>query len=185
MHTVTFDTLKFANTLKNAGVDIRQAEAEAQALSEALGSGIDRLATKNDLELLRSSVRADMNNLQVATKADMANLKTQTQASIEGFRSEVKADMANLKTQTQASIEGFRSEVKADMASLRSELKADIADLRAETKADSASLRADIECFKVSTDKKFVDLELRMTLKFGAMLAVAVSILIAVLKVPT
>jgi hypothetical protein len=135
MHTVTFDTLKFANTLKNAGVDIRQAEAQAQALSEALGSGIDRLATKNDLELLRSAVRADMNNLQVATKADMASLR------------------------------------------------ADFDSLRMETKADSASLKADIECFKVSTDKKFVDLELRMTLKFGAMLAVAVSVLIAVLKV--
>ena len=36
MTTATFDTLKFANRLKVAGVPDKQAEAEAEALSEAL-----------------------------------------------------------------------------------------------------------------------------------------------------
>ena len=36
MATITFDTLKFANTLKRAGVPPAQAEAEATALSEVL-----------------------------------------------------------------------------------------------------------------------------------------------------
>ena len=38
MATITFDTLKFANTLKRAGVPPAQAEAEAEAtaLSEVL-----------------------------------------------------------------------------------------------------------------------------------------------------
>ena len=34
MATITFDALKFANTLKEAGVPAAQAEAEATALSE-------------------------------------------------------------------------------------------------------------------------------------------------------
>lgn len=36
MGTITFDTLKFANILKEAGVPPAQAEAEATALSEVL-----------------------------------------------------------------------------------------------------------------------------------------------------
>lgn len=49
MTTLTFDTLKFANRLKAAGVPDKQAEAEA--LAEALGESIKAsdLANKNDL----------------------------------------------------------------------------------------------------------------------------------------
>ena len=38
MATITFDTLKFANALKEAGVPAAQAEAEAMALSEVAGN---------------------------------------------------------------------------------------------------------------------------------------------------
>jgi hypothetical protein len=47
MATISFDTLKFADTLKQAGVPAAQAEAEARAVAAAIGE-ID-VATKNDL----------------------------------------------------------------------------------------------------------------------------------------
>ena len=50
MSTVTFDTLKFANTLKEAGVPPAQAEAEARAIVAAIGE-ID-VATRSDLREL-------------------------------------------------------------------------------------------------------------------------------------
>jgi hypothetical protein len=49
MVTVTFDTLKFANKLKAAGVPPEQAEAEAAVLSEVLEANLRELATKEDL----------------------------------------------------------------------------------------------------------------------------------------
>ena len=49
MATVTFDTLKFANKLKAAGVPSEQAEAEAAVLSEVLEVNLKELATKEDL----------------------------------------------------------------------------------------------------------------------------------------
>lgn len=49
MAAVTFDTLKFANKLKSAGVPDKQAEAEAEALSEALEVNLKELATKEYL----------------------------------------------------------------------------------------------------------------------------------------
>jgi len=59
---VTFDTLKFADTLKAAGVPAPQAEAEARAVADAFGE-ID-VATKRDVPELRAAVSADMDGLR-------------------------------------------------------------------------------------------------------------------------
>jgi hypothetical protein len=50
MAAITFDTLKFANKLKSAGVPDKQAEAEAEALSEALEVNLKELVTKEYLD---------------------------------------------------------------------------------------------------------------------------------------
>ncbi len=51
MTTLTFDTLKFANRLKSAGVPAAQAEAEAEALAEVMTEAVKAsdLVNKNDL----------------------------------------------------------------------------------------------------------------------------------------
>jgi hypothetical protein len=54
MAAITFDTLKYANKLKSAGVPDKQAEAEAEALSEALEINLKELATK---EYLKTELR--------------------------------------------------------------------------------------------------------------------------------
>jgi hypothetical protein len=50
MSAITFDTLKYANKLKSAGVPDKQAEAEAEALSEALEVNLKVLVTKEYLD---------------------------------------------------------------------------------------------------------------------------------------
>ena len=50
MAAITFDTLKFANKLKSAGVPDKQAEAEAEALSEVLEVNLKELVTKEYLD---------------------------------------------------------------------------------------------------------------------------------------
>jgi hypothetical protein len=56
MSALTFDTLKYANTLKAAGVSQAQAEAQAAALSEVMEVNLKELATKGDLILLRQEL---------------------------------------------------------------------------------------------------------------------------------
>ncbi len=51
MTTITFDTLKFANKLKSAGVPDKQAEAEAEAISEVLEVNLKDLVTKEYLDV--------------------------------------------------------------------------------------------------------------------------------------
>jgi len=50
MIAITFDTLKYANTLKAAGIKPDQAEAQAKALADVLEVNLKDLATKGDLE---------------------------------------------------------------------------------------------------------------------------------------
>ena len=56
MATITFDTLKFANTLKDAGVP----PAQAVALSEVLEVNLKELVTKDDLHREIESLRREM-----------------------------------------------------------------------------------------------------------------------------
>jgi hypothetical protein len=60
MTTVTFDTLKYAEALKTAGVP----DAQAEALAEALRQGGQDLPTKADIAELKAELRADIAKLQ-------------------------------------------------------------------------------------------------------------------------
>ena len=70
MTTVTFDTLKYAEALKTAGVPDAQAKAQAEALADALRQGGQDLATKADV----AELKADITELRITT-ADIAELK--------------------------------------------------------------------------------------------------------------
>jgi predicted lipoprotein len=64
MAAITFDTLKFANTLKAAGVLPAQAEAEAAALSEVFEINFKELVTKEDLKHEVELLRRDMHDME-------------------------------------------------------------------------------------------------------------------------
>ena len=57
----SFDTLKYANTLKAAGVPDKQAEAQAAVLADALAVNFKDLVTKDELKQAVDLLRADMN----------------------------------------------------------------------------------------------------------------------------
>ena len=61
MTAPTFDTLKYANTLKAAGLPDKQAEAQAAVLAGALAVNFKDLAAKDDLKQAIGLLRADIN----------------------------------------------------------------------------------------------------------------------------
>ena len=75
MTVAAFDTLKYANTLKAAGVPEKQAEAQATILADALSFNLRDLVTKDDLKQAIDLLRADMNLLRADTNANFALLK--------------------------------------------------------------------------------------------------------------
>ncbi len=61
MSTVAFDTLAYANRLKEAGVPPEQAEAHVAAQAEFLTQHIlSEVATKDDLRTLKSDLKGEM-----------------------------------------------------------------------------------------------------------------------------
>jgi hypothetical protein len=76
MATITFDTLKFVERPKAAGVPDEQAKAEVEALAEALSEtiAIRELATKSDLESLKADLVKWMAGLLLAQAAVVATL---------------------------------------------------------------------------------------------------------------
>lgn len=57
MSTITFDTLKFANRLKNAGLTDEQAQVFAEAQKDVFSEALDTtLATKLDVMRLESKL---------------------------------------------------------------------------------------------------------------------------------
>lgn len=64
MATLTFDTLKFANRLKAAGVPNEHAEAEASALAEVFETHSGQLVTRDDLKALEDRLDAKLIQLE-------------------------------------------------------------------------------------------------------------------------
>ena len=60
MTAITFDTLAYVKTLREAGIEEKQAEAQATALAAVLKSGVTDLAMKQDMELLRAELKKDL-----------------------------------------------------------------------------------------------------------------------------
>jgi hypothetical protein len=58
MATITFDTLKFAATLKAAGIPADQADAQARAMAEVFTS--TDVVTKDDLKNALLELKVDM-----------------------------------------------------------------------------------------------------------------------------
>ena len=62
MNAIAFDTLAYFKRLRAAGVEPRQAEAQAEALSSAIG---DSLATSEELRAVEANLRAEIRESQV------------------------------------------------------------------------------------------------------------------------
>ena len=65
MSTLTFDTLRYAERLRTAGVPEQQAKAEAEALRDVLAEAMDSsLATKADLMEVKADLRLEMTGIR-------------------------------------------------------------------------------------------------------------------------
>ena len=58
----TFDTLKFADTLKAGGVPPAQAEAQARAMADVIQVNLRDLVTKDDLDRSISGLKRDLSD---------------------------------------------------------------------------------------------------------------------------
>ncbi len=82
MATITFDTLKFANKLKSAGVADKHAEAEAEAIAEVIQLNFRDSVTKEDL-------RRELKELEMRFDAKLVGEITRLGGKLTQLREEI------------------------------------------------------------------------------------------------
>ncbi|WP_130472890.1 coiled-coil domain-containing protein [Candidatus Magnetaquicoccus inordinatus] len=75
MTAITFDTLKFVETLKASGFDEPQARGMAAAIQDVQNSNLDEVATRQDLEMVKIELKRDIKELELRISAEIAPLK--------------------------------------------------------------------------------------------------------------
>lgn len=70
MNAIAFDTLRFSKRLQAAGYSIEQADAQAEAFSEAVS---DSVASRDDLDHAVTILKTDIEHTVIALRADIDN----------------------------------------------------------------------------------------------------------------
>jgi predicted phage-related endonuclease len=89
-----FDTLTYANKLKEAGFTERQAETIATTQAELIDK---QLVTREYLDSRIAEVRRDLKELGTSTKRDLKELETSTKRDLKELETSTKRDLKELE----------------------------------------------------------------------------------------
>lgn len=115
MAVATFDTLKFANTLKAAGVPPQQAEARAVAFAEVVQLNFKELATKEDVV----AARADLERVAAELRAEMERIAKEAKDNLDQAVKELKRDGADQRTELKHDMQTMQAKHQADILLLK------------------------------------------------------------------
>ena len=126
MAVATFDTLKFANTLKAAGVPPQQAEAQAVAFAEVVQLNFKELATKEDVDRAAVAIQAGLDQLAKDLRRETVDTRDELKRAIadvvEQFTHKLEDVRRELKDEVQkvnARLDTFQAKHAGDMALIR------------------------------------------------------------------
>ena len=119
MAVATFDTLKFANTLKAAGMPAAQAEAQAVAFADIIQLNLDRLVTGEELERATKATHAALDTSVKQIRADLDALAKQGRADLDQAVKELRAESKLEATRLDGKIDNVLSKLTGDMNTLR------------------------------------------------------------------
>jgi len=94
LNPIAFDTLKYANRLKQAGFSTEQAEALAGALAEALDAHQVELSTKVNTVSVSSALSSEFASL----RADLAAMEARQTAALEKMGQTLLIRLGSLMT---------------------------------------------------------------------------------------
>ena len=143
MKATVIDTLRYANRLKNAGVDPGQAEAMSRALNDEL---IEGLATKTDLDNAVS---------ELGGKIDALDAKFEIRfAEVDGRFAEVDGRFAEVDARFAAMVGGF-AEVDGRFA----EMEGKFAEMEGKFDARFAAMEGKFDARFAEMDGRFAKME--------------------------
>ena len=90
MATLAFDTHKFIKDLSGAGMNVEQAEVLAYHYTTLL---TDRIATKEDISLLRKDMGKDMEHLRLHIEGKMVSLEERLEGKMVSLEERLEGKM--------------------------------------------------------------------------------------------
>ncbi|MEK9861469.1 MAG: hypothetical protein VW554_08155 [Alphaproteobacteria bacterium] len=108
MSTLAFDTHQFVIDLTKADMPEAQAEALARHYANLLN---DRLATKDDLAMLRAATKKDISELRAELKEDITTLEHKMDGKFAANRSEMTSEFAAIRSEMASEFNDVRGEI--------------------------------------------------------------------------
>ena len=123
MPATVIDTLRYANSLKDAGVDASQAEAMARAINAELTLG---LATKADLDHAAAQQKSDLDRAVAQQKGDLDRAVAQQKGNLDRAVAQQKGDLDQAVAQQKGDLDQAVAKQKGDLDRAVAELKGEI-----------------------------------------------------------
>lgn len=114
MSNLAFDTHKFVKDLTKTGMASDQAEVLADHYARLLD---DRLATKDDIALSESVLKADITSVESALRAEIASLESSLRAEIASLEGSLRAEIASVENALRADITSLRKDMMVTILS--------------------------------------------------------------------
>ena len=132
MDATVIDTLRYANRLREAGVEAGQAEAMARAINDELSVGV---ATRDDVRANERNLGHAVAELGVKMEHDLAELR----GDMEHGLAELRGDMEHGFAELRGDLDRTKGELRAELRREIAEVVRQIDVLRAEvnTKLDA------------------------------------------------
>jgi predicted nucleic acid-binding Zn-ribbon protein len=102
----------------------RADEIALQKKVELRSELVNELATKVELNAVKTELKADIENLRAELKGEIENLRTE----LKGIRAEFRGEIENLRTE----LKGIRAEFRSEIENVRLEFRGEIAKVRTE-----------------------------------------------------
>ncbi len=171
MTTAVLDTLRCAQTLKDAGFTPKQAEATAQVLGDALAD----VATKEDLDRQTAMQKADFERLEAKIddtgstgRSDLERHAAMQNADLERHAAMQKADLDNAVAGLNTKIAGLDAKI-AGLDAKVAGLGAKIDGLNAKVDNVASAGKSDLKAAVDGLDSKIDALDQKFEAKFDAM----------------
>jgi predicted nucleic acid-binding Zn-ribbon protein len=150
----------------------RADEIALQKKVELRSELVNELATKAELNAVKTELKADIERLRTELKGEIENLRTELRGEIENVRTGLKSDIEKVRAELMGEIDNVRTGLEGEIENLRTELKGIRAEFRSEIENVRLEFRGEIA--KVRTELQSQIDKLNMKLNFLIILVIIV-----------
>jgi Skp family chaperone for outer membrane proteins len=155
-------------------------------------SGWADVATKRDVESVRTDLAGEMRQLRSELKGEMHELRAELKGEMDELRAELKGDMSELRAQLTGRTEELRAELNGRTEELRAELHGGLNVLRADMDGkvevvvrELAAVKQELATKPSGTEvRQYMERELRlMTWRLVTFIVAMAGVVIAAVKI--